>query len=112
MELDPGASGLCNTDWPEITESTMRTKVIADLRSDTVTQPTPAMRKVIAEAVVGDDVFGDDPSVNELQEKTAALLGQEAALFVPSGMMANQIAIRLHTSHGDEVICQRDSHAF
>ena len=112
MELDPGASGLCNTDWPEITESTMRTKVSADLRSDTVTQQTPAMRKVIAEAVVGDDVFGDDPSVNELQEKTAALLGQEAALFVPSGMMANQIAIRIHTSHGDEVICQRDSHAF
>ncbi len=90
----------------------MPTRAVADLRSDTVTQPTPAMRRVIAEAVVGDDVFGDDPSVNELQEKTAALLGQEAALFVPSGMMANQIAIRIHTSHGDEVICQRDSHAF
>ncbi len=86
--------------------------VVADLRSDTVTRPTPAMRQAIAQAEVGDDVLGDDPAVISLQEKVAALLGKEAALFVPSGTMANQIAIRVHTSHGDEVICHKDSHAF
>lgn len=90
----------------------MPASVIADLRSDTVTQPTPEMRKAIAEAEVGDDVLGDDPTVIRLQEQTAALLGMEAALFTPSGTMANQIAIRVHTSHGDEVICHSNSHAF
>lgn len=90
----------------------MSERVIADLRSDTVTQPSPEMRRVIAEAVVGDDVLGDDPTVLKLQEKAAALLGKEAAIYTPSGTMANQIAIRAHTSHGDEVICHRDSHAF
>lgn len=81
-----------------------------DLRSDTVTRPTPAMRKAMAEAEVGDDVLGDDPTVIKLQERVAALMGKEAAVFVPSGTMANQTAIRAHTEPGDEVICHADSH--
>lgn len=81
-----------------------------DLRSDTVTKPTPAMRKAMAEAEVGDDVFEEDPTVNLLQEKVADLLGKEASLFVPSGTMANQISIRTHTLPGDEVIIEADSH--
>ncbi|MCO4770146.1 MAG: aminotransferase class I/II-fold pyridoxal phosphate-dependent enzyme [Deltaproteobacteria bacterium] len=83
-----------------------------DFRSDTVTVPTSAMRAAIASAPVGDDVFGDDPSVNELQERGAALLGKEAALFVPSGTMANQVAIRTHTEPGDEIIAEATSHIF
>ena len=90
----------------------MPSPIVADLRSDTVTRPTAAMRRAIAEAVVGDDVLGDDPTVLQLQERAASLLGKEAALFTPSGTMANQLAIRIHTSHGDEVICHQDSHAF
>ena len=68
-------------------------KLPIDLRSDTVTRPTPAMRRAMASAEVGDDVYGDDPTVNRLQERTAALLGKEASLFVPSGTMANQLSI-------------------
>ncbi|MCG3137840.1 MAG: L-allo-threonine aldolase [Phycisphaerae bacterium] len=90
----------------------MNQRIVADLRSDTVTRPTAAMRAAMAAAEVGDDVLGDDPTVLALQERAAALLGKEAAIFTPSGTMANQIAIRLHTQHGDEVICHRDSHAF
>ena len=83
-----------------------------DLRSDTVTKPTPAMRRAMAEAEVGDDVFGEDPTVNALQEKVAALLGKEKALFVPSGTMANQLAIKAHTQPGDEVILEGSSHPY
>mgnify|MGYP003876171789 FL=1 len=83
-----------------------------DFRSDTVTVPTPAMREAIAAAPVGDDVFGDDPSVNALQERVASMLGKEAALFVPSGTMANQVAIRTHTEPGDEIIAESTSHIF
>lgn len=83
-----------------------------DLRSDTVTKPTPAMRKAISEAEVGDDVFGEDPTVNLLQEKVAQMLGKEAALFVPSGTMANQLAIKSHTQPGDEVIIETTSHPY
>ena len=72
-----------------------------DLRSDTITQPTPAMREAIARAEVGDDVFGDDPTVIRLEAETAALLGKEAAVFVPSGTMANEVAVRAHTEPGD-----------
>src|SRR5258708_23726455 len=75
-----------------------------DLRSDRVTRPWPGMRQAMAEAPVGDDQYGEDPSVNRLQERIAALLGKEAALFVPSGTMSNQIALRLLTRPGDEVI--------
>lgn len=83
-----------------------------DLRSDTVTRPTAAMRRAIADAVVGDDVFGDDPTVIELQRRVAALAGKEAALFVPSGTMGNQLAVNAQTSPGDEVLVERDSHVF
>ncbi len=81
-----------------------------DLRSDTVTRPTPAMRKAMSEAVVGDDVFGEDPTVNALESKSAELMGKEAALYVPSGTMANQIAIAVHTSPGQEIVCEEHSH--
>ncbi len=81
-----------------------------DLRSDTVTKPTPAMREVMAAAEVGDDVYGEDPTINRLQEKVASILGKEAALFVPSGVMANQIALKVHTQPGDEVIAESGSH--
>jgi threonine aldolase len=81
-----------------------------DLRSDTVTAPSPGMRRAIAEARVGDDVWGEDPTVIELQERVADLLGKEQALFVPSGSMANQIALLVHTHHGDEVLLGWGSH--
>lgn len=81
-----------------------------DFRSDTVTRPTEAMRRAISAAEVGDDVFGDDPTVNRLQERVAELLGKEKALYVPSGTMANQIAIHCHTSPGDEVYCDAGCH--
>ncbi len=81
-----------------------------DLRSDTVTRPTAAMRKAMAEAVVGDDVLGDDPTVIALQDQVAAIMGKEAACFVPTGTMANQTAIRSQTEPGDEVIAHADSH--
>lgn len=81
-----------------------------DLRSDTVTKPSPAMREAMAKAEVGDDVFGEDPTVNRLQDTAARLLGKEAALFVPSGTMANQLSVRLHTRPGDEIIVEAGAH--
>jgi len=81
-----------------------------DLRSDTVTRPTPAMRRAMAEAEVGDDVYREDPTVNRLEERVAEILGKEAALFVPTGSMGNTIAIKLHTHHGQEVICDDKAH--
>ncbi|MGV8146596.1 MAG: low-specificity L-threonine aldolase [Alkaliphilus sp.] len=81
-----------------------------DFRSDTVTLPTEKMRKTMAEAIVGDDVYGDDPTVNKLEELAASMLEKEAALFVPSGTFANQVAILTHTSRGDEIIIGHDSH--
>lgn len=81
-----------------------------DLRSDTVTRPTPAMREAMAKADVGDDVYGEDPTVNRLERDAAEIFGKEAAIFVPTGTMGNQIAIRLHTQHGQEVICEGRSH--
>jgi threonine aldolase len=83
-----------------------------DLRSDTVTKPSPEMRKVMSLAEVGDDVYGEDPTVNRLQERTAEILGKESALFVPSGVMANQLAVKTHTQPGDEVIVESESHIF
>lgn len=83
-----------------------------DFRSDTVTQPTPAMQKVMAVAQVGDDVFGEDPTVNQLEEYAATLFGKPAALFCASGTMTNQIAIKVHTQPGDEVICDHLSHVY
>ncbi len=81
-----------------------------DLRSDTVTLPSPGMRQAMASAEVGDDQYGEDPSVNRLQERTAALLGKEAALFVPTGTMANQVALKILTRPGDEVIVGEEAH--
>ena len=83
-----------------------------DLRSDTVTRPSAPMREAMAAAAVGDDVFGEDPTVNLLQERVAALLGKDAALYVPSGTMGNQTCIKVHTQAGDEVICERGAHVF
>jgi threonine aldolase len=83
---------------------------VIDLRSDTVTRPTPAMRAAMAAAEVGDDVYGEDPTVNRLEARAAEIFGREAAIFVPTGTMGNQIAIRLHTQPGQEVICEARSH--
>jgi threonine aldolase len=83
-----------------------------DLRSDTVTRPTAAMRAVMHAAEVGDDVFHEDPTVNHLEERVADLLGKEAALFVPSGTMSNQIAVKIHTQPGDELICDVNCHLY
>src|SRR5262245_53590831 len=82
-----------------------------DLRSDTVTRPTPAMREAIAGAPVGDDQFGEDPTINTLQKRITALLGKEAALWLPTGTMANQVALRVLTRPGDHVVVSRESHA-
>jgi threonine aldolase len=81
-----------------------------DLRSDTVTRPTPAMRAAMAAAEVGDDVYGEDPTVNRLEARAAEIFGREAAMFVPTGTMGNQIAVRMHTEHGQEVICESRGH--
>jgi threonine aldolase len=87
-------------------------KQLLDFRSDTVTRPTKAMRRAMAEADVGDDVFGEDPTVNRLQERVAELLGKEAAVYVPSGSMSNQIGVRLHCAPGDEFICEAGCHIY
>ena len=81
-----------------------------DLRSDTVTKPTPAMRAAIAAAEVGDDVYGEDPTINRLESRAAEIFGREAALFVPTGTMGNQIALKLHTQPGQEIICESRAH--
>ncbi|MDP7636249.1 MAG: GntG family PLP-dependent aldolase [Phycisphaerae bacterium] len=83
-----------------------------DLRSDTVTQPTPEMRAAMAQARVGDDVFGEDPTVSELEERTAEILGKEVSVYVPSGTMSNQVGIRCHTQVGDEIFCDVTAHTY
>lgn len=87
-------------------------EAIVDLRSDTVTRPTPAMRRAMAEAEVGDDVYREDPTVNRLQDRAAEIFNREAALFVPSGSMGNQTALKAHTRPGQEVICESRAHIF
>ncbi len=86
--------------------------LIIDLRSDTVTKPTRAMREAMMNAEVGDDVYGEDPTVNALQERLATMFGKEAALWVPTGVMGNQLAIKAHTNDGDEVIVDEESHIY
>jgi threonine aldolase len=81
-----------------------------DFRSDTLTQPTAAMRKAMADAEVGDDVYGEDPTVNRLQERAAKMLGMEAALFVPTGTMGNQVAVWTHTGRGGQMVCEENCH--
>ncbi len=88
----------------------MEISSVIDLRSDTVTRPTPEMRAAMAAAEVGDDVYGEDPTVNRLEARAAEIFARDAAIFVPTGTMGNQIAIRLHTQHGEEVICEARSH--
>ena len=90
----------------------MSAELVVDLRSDTVTQPTAAMRAAMAAAPVGDDVYGEDPTINALQEKVADLLGHEAALWVPTGVMANQLALRALAAPGDTVIVGNDAHCW
>src|SRR5260370_6163899 len=83
-----------------------------DLRSDAVTWQTPGMRAAMQAAEVGDDVFHEDPTINRLEERVAQLLGQESALFVPSGTMSNQICVRAHTQPGDELLCDSNCHIY
>lgn len=89
-----------------------KTKPALDFRSDTVTRPTPEMRRAMAEAEVGDDVYGEDPTVNRLEERAAQIFHREAAIFVPTGTMGNAIAINIHTHHGQEIICEERGHIF
>jgi threonine aldolase len=84
--------------------------MMIDLRSDTVTRPTPAMRRAMAEAEVGDDVYREDPTVNRLEKRAAEIMGKEAGLFVPTGTMGNTVAVKMHTDHGQEVICESRAH--
>ena len=86
--------------------------MIIDYRSDTVTKPTAAMKKAMMEAEVGDDVFGEDPSINKLEALVSGMFGSESAIFCPSGTMTNQIAIKCHTQPGDEVVCDGSSHVY
>jgi threonine aldolase len=102
-----GLSSVKNLDQGE---KAKRADLPVDLRSDTVTKPTPAMRRAMAEAEVGDDVYGEDPTVNRLQARAAEIFGREAALFVPSGSMGNLIAIKVWTRPGNEVICEQRGH--
>ncbi|HEX4664177.1 MAG TPA: low specificity L-threonine aldolase [Terriglobales bacterium] len=88
----------------------LKSPSVIDLRSDTVTRPTPAMRQAMAEAEVGDDVYGEDPTVNRLEAVAARIFEREAALFVPTGTMGNQIAIKVHTRPGQEIICEERAH--
>ena len=85
---------------------------IVDLRSDTVTKPTAEMRRAMAEAEVGDDVYGEDPTINRLEARAAELFHREAGLFVPTGSMGNSVAMRVHTRPGQEIICEERSHIF
>ncbi len=96
----------------QVTTTEQKTKPALDFRSDTVTKPTPEMRRAMAEAEVGDDVYGEDPTINRLEERAAQIFAREAAIFVPTGTMGNQIAIKIHTHHGQEIICEERGHIF
>src|SRR5579872_5276321 len=97
------AKGLSQTLDEQETSTSQKTTI--DLRSDTVTHPTPAMRAAMAVAEVGDDVYGEDPTVNRLEATAARIFEREAAVFLPTGTMGNQVAIRVHTRPGQEIIC-------
>ncbi len=104
------AKGNQRVDPDELKEMRMPLEGVVDLRSDTVTRPTEEMRRAMAEAEVGDDVYGEDPTVNQLEKRAAEIFGKEAALFVPTGCMGNLISIKIWTHHGSEVICEERSH--
>src|SRR5438445_9774123 len=106
------AKGNQRADPDELEEMRMPLEGVVDLRSDTVTKPTGEMRRAMAEAEVGDDVYGEDPTVNRLERRAAEIFGREAGLFVPSGSMGNTIAMRVHTRPGQEIICEERSHIF
>src|SRR6476646_12292514 len=99
------AKGNQRVDPDQLPEASKIPAGVVDLRSDTVTKPTEAMRRAMAEAEVGDDVYGEDPTVNRLERRAAEIFEKEAALFLPTGTMGNKTAVRLHTEHGQEVIC-------
>src|SRR5438876_808901 len=104
------AKGNQRVDPDQVAEAGKIPEGVVDLRSDTVTRPTPEMRRAMVEAEVGDDVYGEDPTVNRLEKRAAEIFGKEAALFVPTGCMGNLIAIKVWTHHGNEVICEERSH--
>src|SRR5882757_2804965 len=104
------AKGNQRVDPDSVVEAGKVPEGVVDLRSDTVTRPTAEMRRAMAEAEVGDDVYGEDPTVNRLEKRAAEIFGKEAALFVPTGCMGNLVAIKTWTHHGDEVICEERSH--
>src|SRR5258708_27707170 len=104
------AKGNQRVDADQVAEAGKIPAGVVDLRSDTVTRPTAEMRRAMAEAEVGDDVYGEDPTVNLLEQSAAEIFGKEAALFVPTGCMGNLIGIKIWTHHGDEVICEERSH--
>ncbi len=104
------AKGNQRVDPDDLKEMRMPLDGVVDLRSDTVTRPTAEMRRAMAEAEVGDDVYGEDPTVNRLEKRAAEIFGKEAALFVPTGCMGNLISIKIWTHHGSEVICEERSH--
>src|SRR5216117_4160645 len=104
------AKGNQRVDPDQVRETEHPPAHVIDLRSDTVTKPTAEMRRAMAEAEVGDDVYGEDPTINRLEQRAAETFGREAAIFVPSGTMANQIAIKLHTEPGQEIICEERAH--
>jgi len=103
-----------HSETEAMTETTETTKVsrTVDLRSDTVTKPTPEMRRAMFEAEVGDDVYGEDPTINRLERRAAEIFEREAAIFVPTGSMGNQVAIKIHTRPGQEIICEERGHIF
>src|SRR5258708_27814821 len=104
------AKGNQRVDPDQLAEAGKIPAGVVDLRSDRVTRPTAEMRRAMAEAEVGDDVYGEDPTVNRLEKRAAEIFGKEAALFVPTGGMGNLICIKVWTHHGDEVICEERSH--
>src|SRR5215467_7086537 len=104
------AKGNQRVDPDEVKVGGKALEGVVDLRSDTVTRPTAEMRRAMAEAEVGDDVYGEDPTVNRLEKRAAEMFGKEAALFVPTGCMGNLISVKIWTHHGNEVICEERSH--
>ncbi len=112
-ECTKGQESMSDVSAPKVRselDAVAAADIAVDLRSDTVTKPTPEMRRAMAEAEVGDDVYGEDPTVNRLQARAAEIFGREAALFVPSGSMGNLIAVKVWTHHGNEVICEERGH--
>src|SRR5207253_9354849 len=106
------AKGNQRVDPNQVAELGKTPEGVVDLRSDTVTRPTLEMRRVMAEAEVGDDVYGEDPTINRLEQRAAEIFEREAAVFVPSGTMGNQIAIKAHTKPGQEIVCEERAHIF